>query len=132
MNGTKARWDDQRIETTIGNLLRAGVVLAACVTFIGGFLYLAQAGSTAPQYRTLHGEPVQFRNVKAIICAAISGNGWAVMQFGLVLLIATPVARVAFSLFAFAIQHDRLYVLVTSVVLVILCYSMLGGRLCQP
>ena len=44
---------------------------------------------------------------------------------GLLLLIATPVARVAFSVAAFAEQRDRLYVVVTSIVLLLLIYSLL-------
>jgi uncharacterized membrane protein len=51
------------------------------------------------------------------------------MQLGLLLLIATPVARVAFSLAAFAVQRDRLYVVVTLVVLGVLTFSMAGGWL---
>ena len=45
------------------------------------------------------------------------------------LLLATPVARVAFSVVAFALQRDRLYVAVTLVVLGILLYSIVGGHL---
>jgi uncharacterized membrane protein len=54
------------------------------------------------------------------------------MQLGLLLLIATPVARVAFSVFAFALQRDRLYVVVTLAVLGVLAFSMTGGQLWVP
>ena len=63
---------------------------------------------------------------------AFFGDGLGIMQLGLLLLIATPVARVAFSLFAFAIQRDRLYVVVTLAVLGVLAFSMTGGGLCGP
>ena len=56
-------------------------------------------------------------------------RGRGLIQFGLLLLIATPVARVAFSVAAFAIQRDRLYVVVTLIVLAILTYSLAGGHL---
>jgi len=51
------------------------------------------------------------------------------IQLGLLLLIATPVARVAFSVVAFAMQRDRLYVAVALIVLAVLMYSLMGGRL---
>jgi uncharacterized membrane protein len=51
------------------------------------------------------------------------------MQLGLFLLIATPVARVVFSLLAFAIQRDHLYVGITLVVLAVLTFSLTGGQL---
>jgi uncharacterized membrane protein len=51
------------------------------------------------------------------------------IQLGLLLLIATPVARVAFSAAAFAMQRDRLYVVVALIVLAVLMYSLMGGRL---
>jgi uncharacterized membrane protein len=48
------------------------------------------------------------------------------MQLGLLLLMATPVARVAFAAFAFARQHDRVYLTVSLIVLVVLVYSLVG------
>jgi uncharacterized membrane protein len=50
------------------------------------------------------------------------------IQLGLLLLIATPVARVAFSVAVFAMQRDRLYVVVALIVLAVLMYSLTGGR----
>ena len=119
-------WGDRQIETIMGNLLRAGVVFAAAVTLTGGVLFLARYGSTIPQYRDFHGEPAALRQVKTILRDALSGHGRALMQLGLLLLIATPVARVVFSLVAFAIQGDRLYVLLTLVVLAVLAFSLVG------
>jgi uncharacterized membrane protein len=51
-----------------------------------------------------------------------------VIQLGLILLIATPVARVALSLLAFAVQKDKMYVVVTAIVLGLLVYSLFFGR----
>jgi uncharacterized membrane protein len=76
-----------------------------------------------------HGEPADLRQVKGVLSDAFSGDGLGIMQLGLLLLIATPVARVAFSLAAFAVQRDRLYVVVTLTVLAVLTFSMAGGHL---
>ena len=48
------------------------------------------------------------------------------IQLGLLLLIATPVARVAFSLVAFIRQRDRTYIVITTIVLGLLLYSLMG------
>jgi uncharacterized membrane protein len=120
---------DRRLEAIIGNLLRAGVVIAATITSIGGVIYLAHSGESPAHYRVFQGEPADLRQVKGVLSDASSGDGRGIMQLGLVLLIATPVARVAFSLAAFAVQQDRLYVVVTLAVLGVLTFSMAGGHL---
>jgi uncharacterized membrane protein len=48
----------------------------------------------------------------------------AVIQLGLLILIATPVARVIFSLVGFVLERDRVYVAITLAVLAILAYSI--------
>ena len=120
---------DRRLQTIIGNLLRAGVLIAATITSIGGVIYLAHSGGSPAHYRAFHGEPADLRQVKGVLGDASSGDGRGIMQLGLLLLIATPVARVAFSLAAFAVQRDRLYIVVTLVVLGALTFSMAGGQL---
>ena len=117
MHDTRDKWTDQRIEILISDLLRTGVVLAAVVTLFGGVLYLVHAGSARPEYKVFHGEPTDLQTIRGVLTNAFSGNSSGIIQLGLLLLIATPVARVAFSGFAFAIQRDKLYVFVTLVVL---------------
>ena len=120
---------DRRLEAIIGNLLRAGVVIAATITSIGGVIYLAHSGVSLAHYRVFHGEAADLRQVKGVLGDASSGDGRGIMQLGLLLLIATPVVGVAFSLAAFAVQRDRLYVFVTLVVLGVPTFSMAGGQL---
>ena len=123
------QWTDQKVEEGIGNLLRVGVTLAAAVVLFGGSIYLARHGRTAPQYHVFRGEPADLRTISGIVKAALAFQGRGLIQLGLLLLIATPVARVAFSVAAFAIQRDRLYVVVTLIVLAVLVYSLAGGHL---
>jgi uncharacterized membrane protein len=120
-------WNDQRIEVIIGALLRTGVILAAAVVLFGAAVYLARHGSEVPNYTVFHGEPENLKNVSAIVRGALGMSGSALIQLGLLLLIATPVARVLFSAIAFAMEHDYLYVFVTLVVLGILLYSLFGA-----
>jgi uncharacterized membrane protein len=118
--------DDQRIEIIIGNLLRAGVLLAGAVVVLGAIVYLKHHGHELPNYNGFHGEPKELRTLSGIFSGALHGSGRALVQLGLVLLIATPVARVLFSVFAFAAERDWMYVVITLMVLAILLYSLFG------
>jgi len=125
----KSDWTDLKIEIIIGNLLRAGVILAATVVLLGGLIFLARYGLSPANYRTFYGEPSNLREWNGIVRAAFGLHGRGIIQLGLVLLIATPVARVAFSAFAFAMERDWLYVGVTALVFLILMYSLAGSFL---
>ncbi len=120
-------WTDKRMDIIIGNLLRYGVLLSASVVLCGAVVYLARHGHSPTDYRAFRSEPSNMRNVGEIIHDAFALRGTGIIQMGLLLLIATPVARVAFSIFAFAEEHDRLYVVVTSIVLLVLAYSLIGS-----
>lgn len=119
-------WNDQRIETIIGTLLRSGVILAATVVLAGGILYLVRHGHEVIDYAIFRGEPEGLKRVGGIFHGVAALSGRAIIQLGLLLLIATPVARVLFSAIAFAIERDYLYVIITLIVLAILFYSLFG------
>ena len=122
------RVSDHEVQQAIGSVLRIGVVLAAAVTAFGGALLLVQHGSGPVEQTTFHGVPAVLQSIGGIIHGAMAFNGAAIAQLGLLLLIATPVARVAFTLVAFAIQRDRTYVVITSIVLALLVYALAFGR----
>jgi uncharacterized membrane protein len=121
--------DDDRVEVLIAHLLRAGVVIAALVVIGGAVPYLGQHPRAHVDYRAFHGEPDNLKAVHTIIRTAFSGDPRGIMQLGLLLLIATPIARVMFSAVAFAIEGDRMYVGFTLLVLAVLLYSLFGSFL---
>lgn len=121
-----SEWTDQKVENIIGNLLRVGVLASAVVVFFGGTVYLARHGRAQADYRVFHGEPAEYRQIGGIIHNALQLHGRGIIQLGLLLLIATPIARVIFALFGFAAEKDRMYACFTGIVLVILLYSLLG------
>lgn len=116
---------DERLEIFIGNLLRLGVLVSAVVVAIGGALYLAQHGHEVVNYQRFRSELPELRNLPGICIAAFHLRSDGIIQLGLVLLIATPVARVALAVIGFYLEHDRLYVVVSLIVLAILAYSMM-------
>ncbi|HZR46710.1 MAG TPA: DUF1634 domain-containing protein [Candidatus Manganitrophaceae bacterium] len=120
-------WTEQQIEERVGNLLRFGVLVAAMIVFLGGLLFLLRHGSMPPRYSGFQGEPSDLRSVSGIISDALSLRSRGLIQLGLLLLIATPIARVAFLTVAFARQRDRIYAVIALVVLALLFYSLSGG-----
>lgn len=114
---------EEHLERIISRLLLSGVILAAAVVLLGGVCYLARHGDETPNYHTFHSTAPEYRSVRGVIQAAGPANCQAVIQLGLLILIATPIARVAFSLVSFAWVRDWTYVLVSCIVLAILVYS---------
>jgi uncharacterized membrane protein len=123
-----AGWGDEKIEVIVGNLLRAGVLLSASVVVIGAAVYLRRHGGSPINFQAFRGEPADLRSIWGILQAAFTMRGRGIIQLGLLLLIATPVARVAFSIFGFAKEKDYMYVAFTTTVFLILLYSMLGNH----
>lgn len=119
---------DERIERVIGRLLQLGVLLAAIVVAIGGVLLLAQYGHLPAGFREFSGEDPSLKSIAGIVRAVVTGDSRAIVQLGLVLLIATPVARVALTLGAFIAERDRLYIFTTTIVLALLLYGLIWGR----
>lgn len=129
MSQPRGSYTDEQMEQIIGNLLRIGAIIAAAMVLIGGVLYLIHYGTTLPDYRVFRGEPSDLRSLSGIVIDTLSLRSRGIIQLGLLLLIATPVARVVFSVFAFALQRDYTYVIVTLIVLGVLMYSLAGGHL---
>lgn len=118
---------DAMIDEIIGNLLRVGVIISSLIVLIGGGLYLVRHGSDPPNYHIFQGEPADLRSALGIMHELSTFSGRAVIQFGLLLLIAIPVMRVAFTVVSFAILRDRVYIGVTLIVLVVLLFCLMGG-----
>jgi uncharacterized membrane protein len=76
---------------------------------------------------TSRGEPSDLRPISGALHSIIHERGRSLIQLGLLLLIATPIARVVFSIVGFAIERDRMYVAFTLIVLAVLLYSLLGS-----
>jgi uncharacterized membrane protein len=122
----ESRNEDVRIENTMGNLLGVGVWTAAAVVLLGGIFYLVKHGSDIPDYRTFNGESADYTSFSGIFRNLLAPRG--IIQLGLLLLIATPVARVLFALLSFIRERDQKFVMITMVVLVFLLYGFLGGK----
>ena len=121
--GTKP--SDQQFEIYLGQLLRTGVVIAAMIVFAGGIWFLARSSEVRTDYSTFHGVPAGLSHVPLIFHGAMQWQPLAVIQLGILVLIATPVARVFFSMLGFALERDWMYVAITVIVLALLLYSLI-------
>jgi uncharacterized membrane protein len=121
------RVDDKSVEIFLGKLLRWGVLLAALVVFAGGVWFLAKFYDVPQNYKTFRSEPAELRSVPQIVHQAMELSPLGLIQFGLLLLIATPVARVLFSVLGFALERDWMYVVITLLVLGLLVYTLTSG-----
>jgi uncharacterized membrane protein len=118
---------DRHFEQFISNLLKYGVLLASAIVLVGGILYLIHHGTELADYRFFQGTPSEFCSPVGVLTAVLSGSPRGLIQLGLLILIATPIARVVFSFVAFLRQRDFAYIIVTLCVLVALIYSMIGA-----
>jgi len=108
----------------VGVLLRTGMLSSAAVILLGGAFFLARHGKEVPDYRAFHGVAPELRSISGIAVGALAGQELAIIQLGLLLLIATPVARVIFSACWFAFERDYLYMTIALIVLTVLLYSL--------
>jgi uncharacterized membrane protein len=124
---SQPRVTDAGIERVVSVLLRTGVLIAASVVFAGGIYYLTRHGGEPANYRHFTGQPSIDRIVTEIVEGALALRARSVIQLGILLLIATPIARVAVSLVAFVLERDRTYVAITALVLAVLLISLITG-----
>lgn len=117
-------WTDKKIENWVGYMLRTGVLLAAAVVLLGGVMYLSQSHGARPDYSRFHGETAQLMTLHGIAHGIGTGDPRSIIMLGLLILIATPVARVGMCIAGFLLEGDRMYVVVSSIVLAVLLYSL--------
>jgi uncharacterized membrane protein len=119
--------EDFALEQRLGTLLRGGVILSAAVTLIGGIMYLVAHGSEPATFHTFADAPAGLRTVGGVIAGVARGDSKSIIQLGVLLLIATPIARVFMSVIGFARERDWMYVACSLLVLTLLTYSLAHG-----
>ena len=127
LNGRRSKWTDERVERILGTLLQSGVIISGLVVLVGGILYMLRYGHDPVHYEDFVAERESLRSLRDVGRTAMHGDARAMIECGLLLLIATPVARVLFSIIGFTLEKDRLYVVLTLIVFFVLIYSLFGG-----
>jgi uncharacterized membrane protein len=120
---------DMQMDSAIANMLRFGISLAGTLMILGGWFYLQHPTMQPADYAHFHGTSIDLHNLGKVLTGKRLADSTSVLELGIVLLIATPVARVALCVVDFARQRDRLYVVISFGVLLVLLYSLFrGGR----
>jgi uncharacterized membrane protein len=115
---------DKDVQVILGTLLRVGVISSMTVVLIGGLIYLFSGHANVVDYRDFNAGKSGLSSVAAVYRGVLHMDGASIIQFGTLLLIFTPVARVVFSIFSFLIERDYLYVLIGLLVLVVIMISL--------
>ena len=123
----RKKFADQDIEIVIGNLLRAGVIISSAIIVVGAIIYLWQSGHEHPDYRKFEGMNNTFYSLSYVFNGVSKFSGEHIVQLGVLILIATPVARIVFSIIGFIKESDTLYIIITFVVLFIILGSIFLG-----
>lgn len=117
-------WRIRQAELIISNVLRGGVLGSAAIILLGVVIFYLRAATSG---HTPSGKPFPM-SLPAVGCGLAHGDPLAIVALGLLVLLATPVVRVAVSIVAFALEGDRRYVIITTLVLLILLASFALGK----
>lgn len=116
---------DQQLEYLLSNFLKYGVLIASTVVLLGGILYLIDHGSETAQYQVFQGTSAELRSPIGVVNNVLSGSSTGIIQLGLLLLVSIPVFRVIICFFTFIWKREPIYVIITSLVLASLSYSLI-------
>jgi len=122
--------DPESMNVIIGKVLRYGVLLSGVIIVLGvAGLFVSSGGSDTSGWLAYNPNSIPHDSIDTSLPALLNGlvsfAPFSWIELGVLVLIATPVSRVLISIFLFAAERDRLYVLITAVVLALLLFSML-------
>lgn len=121
------KMDDQRLDRSVGSVLRTGVTLAAALVLVGGIAFVASHRQAVPDHRKFHAEPTRLTSIAGVLQGAITLDPLYIIQLGLLVLIATPMVRVVACAAGFALERDWTYAIVSLIVLAFLLASIVGS-----
>lgn len=116
---------DRRLDVALARVLRVCVQVAAVVVGAGVVLHLVQQPrAPVPEFGAFVGQREGLTTIAAVLAGAARGEGMALAQLGVALLIATPAVRVLTTLVGFVVRRDAVFVVLSAVVLITLLLSL--------
>jgi uncharacterized membrane protein len=119
---------DTDMQQIIGWILRLGVISSMLIVIIGGCFYIFRHGNETVHYSKFVGVPEFVASPGGIWHGILTFRGRAIIQAGIVLLIATPVVRIIFSTIGFVLEKDWLYTAISIIVLSVIVFSAISGH----
>ncbi|MBD3905665.1 DUF1634 domain-containing protein [Chryseobacterium sp. Ch-15] len=118
---------DVDLNRSVGNLLRLGVILSV-ITSLVGFVKLFMEGFEMPKKYKLLDMGTSSDKVWSHFWETLcKGEGMAIIQLGILMLIFTPLMRIIFALIGYLKEKDYVYVIISSIVLAIMAISFFTG-----
>jgi uncharacterized membrane protein len=122
----------RKVELIISYTLRIGVIVSISIVLLGTLISFTRHPdytTSAEQLTRLTQPGAAFPHTLNELSAGLARfRGQAIVGLGLLLLIVTPVLRVAISIVAFIFQRDPTFVIITSTVLILLLLSFVLGH----
>jgi hypothetical protein len=119
---------ESSIRDVLARVMLWGTLLAAALMLAGLAWYASAHAGTSPGGHIFRGEPRYFENPVAMVQRTLEpdaeGHRRALLMLGILLLLLNPVVRVALAGLGFLASGDRLYTVVSGVVLAVLLYSL--------
>lgn len=114
-----------KVNEWLARVMIAGVWLAAALCGLGLAMSLLRSEPRVT-LKPFSGVP-GLASPSEVLRSALAMEPRGLMALGVLVLIATPVARVAFSLVTFAIERDKTYIVITAIVLGLLGWGLVAG-----
>jgi len=110
------------MEKKLGSLLLIGTLLATAIVLFGGVWYLVQNGATSVDFHLLQNVPLI--STVSVWQSALSFSPLGIVQFGLLVLVATQIMRVSVLFIFYLLQRNVWFSMFCGFVLVMLIYSL--------
>lgn len=123
---------DTQLQRLISFTLRTGVLTAILIGVFGGTIFFQSHRTDPVSFKVFTGKQSLYASPLKTVQQAIhpqiedkENRGLAIAQVGIICLLLTPIIRVVFSIFGFALERDMTYVVITTIVLTTLTFSLL-------
>lgn len=121
-----SQFSKRDVQVLVGNTLRIGVWVSMGITLLGLVLFLAQNSSKSFDATMLAADPVNF-TFSALIHGIMQGDALSIIQLGVLVLLITPILRIFFALYGYWQEGNKLYIIISLVVLCIIASSLFIG-----
>ncbi|RQO31980.1 hypothetical protein DBR32_04045 [Taibaiella sp. KBW10] len=121
-----SQFSKRDVQLLVGNTLRIGVWVSMGITLIGIILFLFQNSTKNFDTGMLVAAPLKF-SFSELVQGILHGEALSIIQLGVLVLLITPILRIVFALYGYWLEGNRLYIIISLVVLCIIASSLFIG-----
>jgi uncharacterized membrane protein len=113
-----------RMEKLMGTTLLVGVLASTFLVLLGGIVYVSRNSTAVANYRVFQGDHSDLRTLHGLWEQLKLFSGKGIIQFGLLCLVGLQVLRVMLTGLLFFRNRDWVFVMITTIVLILLAYGL--------